>query len=297
MTIHSLRNMIITINTLDTDLMRRRAQDGTTPVLYKETRLSALPPLTALLLLVSFLIEAWLPTVAGMLLLHCHLIYSHLFIVDRPGCRSGLLSNFSEHFLLRGNWLCTNAPRWSSCMLTHTLSQPGYAIVSGGTTSRYTGHLSRTPPSLRSQDIFGVFRQLAALLSYRYTSLRSTFDSSACIPLKHCQLIVISSQLSYYQQLHGSLKLGGIHQHQPVVCSLLTRIHGIRGPESLCDHTQLCWIRTTVRTSALCQLTVGELGARTYEHVGGETFTWVLTDSQCGWYAAASSDSAITYRS
>lgn len=33
-------------------------------------------------------------------------------------------------------------------MLTHTSTQPGYATVSGGTTSRYTGYPSRRPSSL-----------------------------------------------------------------------------------------------------------------------------------------------------
>lgn len=167
-----------------------------------------------------------------------HPIYLHpFFFMVRLCCRPGLLSNLPGYLSLRGNWLCMDPPRWSSCMLTHTLSQPGYAIVSSGTTSRHTGHLSRRLPSLRSQDILGVFRQLATLLSYCYTSLRSAFDATACIPLKHSGLIVISSQLSYNQQLHGSLKLGGIDQYQPIVRSLLTCIHGIREPESLCDHT------------------------------------------------------------
>lgn len=163
------------INSLDTEPMRQAARDGKAPIRYKhQRRFPSSQPLTAPPLLASSLIVAWHQTVAGTsFCCYYHSDCLPLPVTARLCCRPGLLWILPGHLSLRGNWLYTNPSHWSSRMLTHTLSQPGYAIVSGGTTSRHTGYLSRRSPSLRSQDFLDFFRQLATLLSYRYTSLRS----------------------------------------------------------------------------------------------------------------------------
>lgn len=163
---------------------------ATTP--YMDLRISALHPPTVPPPLASSLIVASRQTVAGTFFVDVSLLLA-LLRHARLGCLPGLLWNLPGYLSLHGNWLRTILTSWSSCMLIHTSTQLGHAIVSGRTSFRETGCSSRIPYSRGSQDFLKSSERLP--LYCHIVTLRC--DLLSIFPLwlsmKHHALIVMPS--------------------------------------------------------------------------------------------------------